>query len=645
MRSIRLTIVSIFICINLFAQFGGGSGIESDPYRIYTIEHLEEIGDSLNNNNNLYGSHLRLMNDLLEDSLTHLLGTPDLYATGFCGNLHGGGHTIALNIIENGGSNNTNSKASLFYSIGDYGVYNSIGPIGYIDSLSVVGNMSAFEVCGISIYNFGTIYKCDNKVKLVNEENIGGFYGITASNDGNIISCANYTNANNVCSVAGICYGNGNNILYCKNYGNFKVLGEDIGGICSNMSDATIIGCTNYGNFSTYTYGDSQWWGSIGGIVGTSDTDFDNTSYIVNCKNFGTIDATQSYWIGGIVGSTWGKTNVEQCANYGDITGLYDVGGIVGFYGGNNTGWVIGEGVVFPKGRIINCYNSGYIHGDTIVGGISGASGSECGDTIGFCLNTGRVYGSAVNSGAYTYNDDNQGIILWNDSICLYHNYYDAQMLAYNADNEEGMYEWKLTSQLTGDTPELRAMLGDGWSYAEGRYPIPLGLEEDTLAMLFATPIYLYAESTDDYDDVDLVQHHFTVGTENSVSWASGSRLSIVGENATILASGSENITANLAGYSFSRRLNLINPVSAEEQVFDDVKIFPNPTSDILNITSPEEISEIEIVNVMGQVVYRTEVNADNAVCDVQGLNAGVYFMRIYGTDDSILNQRKFVKK
>ncbi|MBR4582783.1 MAG: T9SS type A sorting domain-containing protein, partial [Bacteroidales bacterium] len=70
-------------------------------------------------------------------------------------------------------------------------------------------------------------------------------------------------------------------------------------------------------------------------------------------------------------------------------------------------------------------------------------------------------------------------------------------------------------------------------------------------------------------------------------------------------------------------------PVNIEEQGIDDVKVFPNPTSDILNITSSETISEIEIVNVMGQVVKRMEVNADNAVCDVEDLKAGVYVVRI----------------
>ena len=82
-----------------------------------------------------------------------------------------------------------------------------------------------------------------------------------------------------------------------------------------------------------------------------------------------------------------------------------------------------------------------------------------------------------------------------------------------------------------------------------------------------------------------------------------------------------------------------------EENEIVDLQIFPNPVSNILNISSSEEISEIEIVNVMGQVVYRTEVNGNNAVCDVEGLTAGVYFVRIHGTDTTSVIQKKFVNE
>ncbi|MBQ5571935.1 MAG: T9SS type A sorting domain-containing protein, partial [Bacteroidales bacterium] len=87
------------------------------------------------------------------------------------------------------------------------------------------------------------------------------------------------------------------------------------------------------------------------------------------------------------------------------------------------------------------------------------------------------------------------------------------------------------------------------------------------------------------------------------------------------------------------------------------ISIFPNPANDILNITSSEQISEIEIVNALGQVVRRMEVNADNAVCDVENLSSGVYVVRLCtlqrtepveasGVEGSVrLIQRKFVKE
>lgn len=81
-----------------------------------------------------------------------------------------------------------------------------------------------------------------------------------------------------------------------------------------------------------------------------------------------------------------------------------------------------------------------------------------------------------------------------------------------------------------------------------------------------------------------------------------------------------------------------------EENEFAILQIFPNPATDILNITSPETISEIEIVNTLGQVVKSIEVNSDSAVCNVEDLKAGVYMVRI-STALATLSQRRFVKE
>ncbi|MBR5983989.1 MAG: PKD domain-containing protein, partial [Bacteroidales bacterium] len=100
------------------------------------------------------------------------------------------------------------------------------------------------------------------------------------------------------------------------------------------------------------------------------------------------------------------------------------------------------------------------------------------------------------------------------------------------------------------------------------------------------------------------------------------------------------NVTADATFIATFVRGNAV-----EETSVSDISLYPNPASDILNIMSTEEISEIEIVNVMGQVVYRTEVNACNAICDVEGLKAGMYVVRIHGTDTASICQRKFIKE
>ena len=84
--------------------------------------------------------------------------------------------------------------------------------------------------------------------------------------------------------------------------------------------------------------------------------------------------------------------------------------------------------------------------------------------------------------------------------------------------------------------------------------------------------------------------------------------------------------------------------VGIEDIDVPEISVFPNPASDMLNITSTETISEIEIVNSLGQVVYRAEVNADNVVCDVNGLSNGVYLVRIQ-SKGAVVVQRRFVKE
>ncbi len=113
------------------------------------------------------------------------------------------------------------------------------------------------------------------------------------------------------------------------------------------------------------------------------------------------------------------------------------------------------------------------------------------------------------------------------------------------------------------------------------------------------------------------------------VSWSDGST-----ENPRVITvSGNEMY---IATFTFVTGIN--------DNALPEIALFPNPATDILNITSSETISEIEIVNVMGQIVKRMEVNSDTALCDVEDLKAGVYIVKI-STASATLSIQKFAKE
>jgi hypothetical protein len=73
----------------------------------------------------------------------------------------------------------------------------------------------------------------------------------------------------------------------------------------------------------------------------------------------------------------------------------------------------------------------------------------------------------------------------------------------------------------------------------------------------------------------------------------------------------------------------------------DDVKIYPNPATTQLTISSPENITAITINNLLGQTVYSQlqTANCKQLQLDVAALPSGVYFVKINGAE-----VRKFVK-
>ena len=70
----------------------------------------------------------------------------------------------------------------------------------------------------------------------------------------------------------------------------------------------------------------------------------------------------------------------------------------------------------------------------------------------------------------------------------------------------------------------------------------------------------------------------------------------------------------------------------------ESLKIYPNPTSGVLNIQG-EGMTSIEVYNAIGQCVMTQMVNGDGVEINTENLNNGIYFLRIHANDGSMLNR------
>jgi hypothetical protein len=132
-----------------------------------------------------------------------------------------------------------------------------------------------------------------------------------------------------------------------------------------------------------------------GGLVGSFHAAVDGTALIKNNQNKGTVKGT-SYQAGGIagyVGAGYYNTTVEDCVNSGEITGTGVNGGIAGW---------LAEG----KSYITKCTNTGTVEGSG-AGGIVGKSEG----TISNCYNSGTAIADMSSGGIVAYQLNSGGKI------------------------------------------------------------------------------------------------------------------------------------------------------------------------------------------------------------------------------------------
>lgn len=101
------------------------------------------------------------------------------------------------------------------------------------------------------------------------------------------------------------------------------------------------------------------------------------------------------------------------------------------------------------------------------------------------------------------------------------------------------------------------------------------------------------------------------------------------------------NNSAN--GNPFTARVGILSILSAETFIKSNIKLSPNPFTDILNIENDYQINNVKIYNQLGQLVFGKEINQNTTQLDLSNLNSGIYNVLIE-TEKGTFNH-KIVKK
>ncbi|MBU2652572.1 MAG: T9SS type A sorting domain-containing protein, partial [Bacteroidetes bacterium] len=80
--------------------------------------------------------------------------------------------------------------------------------------------------------------------------------------------------------------------------------------------------------------------------------------------------------------------------------------------------------------------------------------------------------------------------------------------------------------------------------------------------------------------------------------------------------------------------------VSISELTSEGIAIYPNPATDVVNITATEDITFVTIMNNVGQVVYNNKVVNDNMLqVTTTGYEAGVYMIKVETENNVIIKK------
>lgn len=316
MRVLVLSLVTCLFVLPANAKYGGGAGTDADPYRIYTAEHMNEIGANPAD----WDKHFKLMADIDLGAYTARAfniigrGSPfEAVSNPFSGVFDGNSHTISNFTYTSTGVN----AVAIFGNVS--GVSAKIMNLKLVTA-DVRAGSGDYVGALAGVLRYGVITGCRiERGEVSGRLCVGGLVGL---NEGTVIDC---------CSSGSV-------------WGDWYV-----GGLVGEAGKGKTTKC-----YSTATVsGNNQ----VGGLVGRT---IDETSAVTNSYATGSVQADM--YVGGLVGQIE-RGAAFNCFSAGKVLGNQYVGGLTGY--------------VRPLGNVLHCFWDTQASGMFISAGGTGKTTAE----------------------------------------------------------------------------------------------------------------------------------------------------------------------------------------------------------------------------------------------------------------------------
>ncbi len=620
--------------INIFAQFAGGTGTESDPWQIETLAHLDSVRNHL-------GDFFILMNDLDFDGSDYSnenskkgwipIGSSD---SAFAGNLNGKGYVIKNLFINDTSLNN----AGLF----------SVSNNATIDSLSLI------EVYITGGDTIGALFGCSSESNITNcfvsgeikgKKYVGGIVGYNGFTDiSNVYSTVN-VNAEERYAGGLAAYSRYSDFENCAATGNVVAKASYSGGLIGRTYayGEAVRNCYATGSVKGNKY--------VGGLIG-----YNHNLQISNSYATGNVSGS-SYYIAGFIGYCNNADSIDRCFSSGQVFAEGDNNGMfIGtfnnsvlkkcYYDDSKSGdlpaiydeidylpdglsasemltkdsfdnwdfesiWAIKTDTTYPVFRNLN--NAPFAFSDTAEGTIKDLF------NYNYDYETGKEYLvykvdsiiSATSGTNYTYNRND---IVNGDKLLI-----SYRVGEYHSDLKDTLWGNQVTSllEMENHAPVISSIVQKGFvAYTKYNYEV-VATDKDGDQLYYTlqdAPEGMYIEG-------------------NKITWTLGEDVTSSGEITVVVSDG-------IFSDSKSFTINIVDETDVtNNKVDNNTIIYPNPVSDVLVINSNETINRLKVITQTGAVVLTTEVNYLEKQLNLEHLENGLYIVVLY-TDNGVETHR-----